>query len=290
MTNFFSQIIFKLLSVVFSVVFAFSGPIGGTTPEDVVHTPDDFTPVVRFVVCSDIHLDGDETQQAAIRFANLFTDMYEYAEGCDYKNLDAVLVAGDFTGGGAEKEYQIYNKIINENKKDETQILTVLGNHEFIDYRDVDASVGYDVYRKYVNEDVDTGNIKFFVHGLDYENQLAKFDAFGLVDSDVLLSISYAERPESKYRFFRAQGVLLDFDTKYIHGGGNTDAGSGCGKTIADFKKDYIFGGERETDRLYVSDLIKKATGMSDSEYIEFIKANEKKEKMRCYVTCRWTR
>ena len=59
MTNFFSQIIFKLLSVVFSVVFAFSGPIGGTTPEDVVHTPDDFTPVVRFVVCSDIHLDGD---------------------------------------------------------------------------------------------------------------------------------------------------------------------------------------------------------------------------------------
>ena len=59
MTNFFSQIIFKLLSVVFSVLFAFSGSIGGTTPEDVVHTPDDFTPVVRFVACSDIHLNGD---------------------------------------------------------------------------------------------------------------------------------------------------------------------------------------------------------------------------------------
>ena len=99
----------------------------------------------------------------------------------------------------------------------------------------------------------------------------------GLVDSDVLLSISYAERPESKYRFFRAQGVLLDFDTKYVHGGGNTDSGSGCGKSIADFKKNYIFGGHRESDRLYVSNLIKKATDMNDAEYIEFIKANENK-------------
>ncbi len=44
-------------------------------------------------------------------------------------------------------------------------------------------------------EDVNTGNIKFFAHGLDFPNQLAKFDAFSLVDSDVLLSVSYAERP-----------------------------------------------------------------------------------------------
>lgn len=125
--------------------------------------------------------------------------------------------------------------------------------------------------------DVDTGNIKFFVHGLDYANQLAKFDAFGLVGSDVLLSVSYAERPESKYRFFRTQGVLLDVDTKYVHGGGNTDSGSGCGKSIADFKKDYIFGGERESDRLYISNMIKEATGMNDDEYVRFVKENENK-------------
>ena len=45
-------------------------------------------------------------------------------------DVDAVIVAGDFTGGGAEKEYEIYNKIVAENKKDETQLLTILGNHE----------------------------------------------------------------------------------------------------------------------------------------------------------------
>ncbi len=124
---------------------------------------------------------------------------------------------------------------------------------------------------------LETGNIKFFVHGLDYVNQLAKFDAFGLIDSDVLLSVSYAERPESKYRFFRTQGVLLDVNTKYIHGGGETDSGSGCGKFLSEFKRRYLFGAERQSDRLYVSNLIKEATGMGDDEYIAFVKANENK-------------
>ena len=139
------------------------------------------------------------------------------------------------------------------------------------------AKGGSSLHGKTFTEDVNTGNIKFFAHGLDYENQLAKFDAFSLIDSDVLLSVSYAERPESKYRFFRSQGVLLDFDTKYIHGGGETDSGSGCGKFIDEFKKNYIFGGVRESDRLYVSDLIKKATGMNDSEYVKFVETNKNK-------------
>ena len=103
------------------------------------------------------------------------------------------------------------------------------------------------------------------MHGLDYSNQLAKFDAFSLVDSDALLSVSYAERPESKFRFFRPQGVLLDVNSKYIHGGGNTDAGSGCGKDIAEFKNNYIFGGQnkdrpiQEIEPVEIRDKIVKA-------------------------------
>lgn len=126
-------------------------------------------------------------------------------------------------------------------------------------------------------ENVDTGNIKFFAHGLDYLNQLAKFDALSLVDSDVLLSVSYAERPESKSRFYRTQGILLDCDTKYIHGGGETDSGSGCGKFISEFKQNYIFGGEREKDRTYISDLIKETLKLNDEEYMQFVKNNENK-------------
>lgn len=126
-------------------------------------------------------------------------------------------------------------------------------------------------------EKVNTGNIKFFAHGLDFSNQLAKFDAFSLPDSDALLSVSYAERPESKYRFFRPQGVILDVDTKYIHGGGDTDAGSGCSKNIEIFKQDYLFGAAREKDRLFVSELIKLALNLDDEEYIEFVNENKNK-------------
>ncbi len=118
--------------------------------------------------------------------------------------------------------------------------------------------------------DVETGNIKFFVHGLDYPNQLAKFDAFSLLNSDALLSVSYAERPETKFRFFRAQGVMLDVSADYVYGGGNTDAGSGCGKNIEEFKRNYVFGGYREKDRKYISDMVKEATGMNDDEYVEY--------------------
>ncbi len=177
MTNFISQLVFKMLSVVLGITFTFTGLGSSLNSDGPVGTPDDFTPVVRFVVCSDIHLDGDENQQAAKRFATLFNDMYDYAENCEYKKLDAVLVAGDFTGGGAEKEYQMFNKIVNENKKDETQLLAILGNHEFIDYRDVDATVGYDVYRKYINEDVDTDIVINGYHfiGVSYDDNGSTF-------------------------------------------------------------------------------------------------------------------
>ena len=125
--------------------------------------------------------------------------------------------------------------------------------------------------------DVNTGNIKFIAHSLDYENQLSNFDAFALPDSDALLSVSYMERPESKYRLFRSHGVLLDVDSKYIYGGGKTDTGSGYEKDINNFKKYYIFGGVRQSDRNYISSLIKETLNLTDEEYVEFIEANQNK-------------
>ncbi len=176
MPNFFSHFISKMLTSIFSFVFLFTGAKSGLTGKE-TNTPDDFTPVLRFVVCSDIHLNGEETQEAAIRFGNLFRDMYSYAEKSAYNNLDAVIVAGDFTGGGAEKEYEMYNRIVAENKKDETQLLTILGNHEFINYRDVDATVGYDVYKKYINENVDTDIVINGYHfiGVSYDDDGKSF-------------------------------------------------------------------------------------------------------------------
>ena len=176
MTNIFSHLISKFLTSLISAAFLVTGFKSGTTGTE-RKTPENFTPVLRFIVCSDIHLSGDETQENAVRLKNLINDMYAYCGNKTYTNLDAILVAGDFTGGGAEKEYEMFNKIIAENMKDSTQLITVLGNHEFIEYRDVDATVGYDVYKKYINENVDTDVVINGYHfiGVSYDNDGKSF-------------------------------------------------------------------------------------------------------------------
>ncbi len=154
-SNLFSQTVSKTLTSVFGTSFILSALRSGFKGEK-TSVPADFTPVLRFVVCSDIHLSGEEGQSAAERFRQLFDDMYTYSLSCAYNKLDAVMVAGDFSGGGAEKQYEMYNKITKEKLKPETQLLTVIGNHEFIDYRDKDATVGYTVYKKHISDELDT--------------------------------------------------------------------------------------------------------------------------------------
>ena len=128
------------------------------------------------------------------------------------------------------------------------------------------------------SKEYNTGNIKFFVHGLEREDQLANFDAFALPDSDALLSVSYTERPESKYRFFRNIGLVLNADAKYVHGGGKSDSGSGYTKNIDTFKRGYAYeGSKRYDDRKFISDLIKQELNMSDKEYLNFVKNNANK-------------
>ena len=121
------------------------------------------------------------------------------------------------------------------------------------------------------NIDMDTGNIKFFVHAFNSDVALAKFKKFLEPDSDVVLSVSYAQRPESQYNFFTDEGILLDIPTQNIHAGGFTDIGSGWRKTINKIKEDFIFDGYRVEDRDRIPKAIKQATGMSDREYISFV-------------------
>lgn len=141
------------------------------------------------------------------------------------------------------------------------------------------VTTGYSSYRGDISENrVNTGNIKFFAHGLDYSEQMRNFDEFALPDSDALLSVSYMERPESKYKLFRHNGLLLDTDTRYIHGGGETDSGSGCKKSLDLFKRNYAFSdGYRHSDRCYISDLIKQSLHLTNEQYVEFVKNNANK-------------
>ncbi len=167
--NFFAKFMTMLFTAFFSF-FSFSAGTGKTPPE----VPEDFEPVLRFAVCSDVHLSGDEDDVNAKEFREFFTQSYAYSKESDsYKNLDAVMICGDMTEWGREKEYQIYQKIVSEELKDDTKHLCCMGNHEFIEEREVEGINALDNYKNYVNENVDTHEVINGYHfiGLSYSDK-----------------------------------------------------------------------------------------------------------------------
>ncbi len=168
----FHQAASKIITFVFTGFFGIFSLIFGVN-DSFPETPDDFSPVVRFVACSDLHLSDEESGvKNQEKFRKLIEKAYELSQNSSYKKLDALMVAGDFTEGGAKDEYEIFCGITDELLKEETQLLTCLGNHEFIDYRDNDASVAYDVYKQFISENVDTHEIIGGYHfiGVSYDD------------------------------------------------------------------------------------------------------------------------
>lgn len=92
---------------------------------------EDFTPVIRFAVTSDVHVNENDPGRAD-RLGKMFQTMYAYADAHPtYNTVDAVVVVGDLTDDGSDIQYDIFNSIVNENIRPETTLIPVMGNHEF---------------------------------------------------------------------------------------------------------------------------------------------------------------
>lgn len=101
-------------------------------PEVTPVVQEEFVPVFRFLVTSDIHFGPTYPSTESQRFAQLFKSSYKYAESHpDYQSVDALIVVGDFTNNGTASEYANFNHVITENMKEETTLITVMGNHDF---------------------------------------------------------------------------------------------------------------------------------------------------------------
>lgn len=142
----------SVLSAFFFTVLSFL-TVGPKTQE-LPTTPADFTPVVRFAVCSDVHFKNDNELEARgeeageeyeeyleevvvppQRLAAAINSAYDYADNYDgYKGLDAFAVAGDFTNRGKPEQYEAFVNTCNENLREGTQRVISIGNHEFMDY------------------------------------------------------------------------------------------------------------------------------------------------------------
>jgi len=91
---------------------------------------DKFEPVLRFMVVSDVHY-KDEHTMVRDRFEKAIKCAYRYAESCDYKNLDALYVVGDFATSGSEIQMKAFKETIDNNIKPGTEVTLTLASHEF---------------------------------------------------------------------------------------------------------------------------------------------------------------
>lgn len=115
-------------------------------------SPGPFETVFRFVVSSDNHI-STVTDASAVRLGKLFESAYRYASGQEYKKIDAAVFVGDITNYGYAHEYDAWKKIVNDNIKDETELITVMGNHEY--YCNLsNLSVGEKLYSENIDDEL----------------------------------------------------------------------------------------------------------------------------------------
>lgn len=127
----------KILSTTlafFTLVSNFTGLFGRTVK---IEAPgDDFVPVMRFTVASDVHIQVPGDIQCH-RMAKMLRTSYAIAQAdTHYNKLDGVMFAGDITDNGWRSEFLAFQSIINAGVKDETQPMVIIAkSHDCTMYK-----------------------------------------------------------------------------------------------------------------------------------------------------------
>ncbi|MCQ2470924.1 MAG: metallophosphoesterase [Clostridia bacterium] len=176
MKSCYNNLLFKVIDGAFSVMFLKDSAFKKSVKE-LPKTPKDFKPVLRFAVCSDVHVSGEEIDKGAENFGAFLDDMNEL-KSKGYDGIDAIMVAGDMTNRGLDKQYEKFVSVLNEHKKEKTKLLICIGNHEFIEYRDYKPVIGHEKYQKYISEILDTHEVVNGYHfiGLSYSADAKTFN------------------------------------------------------------------------------------------------------------------
>ena len=187
------QLFSKIVTLVFSAFFSVSS-LGSPTYKEPPKAPEDFSPVLRFAVCSDIHLSGEEGDVNEERFRELFDRTEEYsASHKSYNGFDAVMVCGDMTEWGREKEYEAFSRVINEECPEGTEMLVCMGNHEFIEEREGECEDAFVNFKKYVSKETDTHTVINGYHfiGISYDDKNESFgDKTEWLDDEIRRAIA----------------------------------------------------------------------------------------------------
>lgn len=88
-----------------------------------------FCPILRFGVMSDAHY-TDEHPYRREHFKNAIETMYRYADGQEYRGVDALYVVGDFADTGTTEQMKSFKEDIDQYLRKSTLPVITLANHE----------------------------------------------------------------------------------------------------------------------------------------------------------------
>ncbi len=116
-----------------------------------------FNPIIRFLAVSDVHYQ-DEHSVERERMQKALKTAYEIAESHDtYKNLDAVVVVGDFATSGSQIQMDAFKATLDEGLKDGTQPILLISSHEFKGEGGMQG--GFDRFRATFSQQLDQHNV-----------------------------------------------------------------------------------------------------------------------------------
>jgi len=101
----------------------------GGTPAS-TEVPEDFTPVLRFVVASDVHVKDADCVEL-VRLQKLFDISYNYAASQSYNAIDAFVFVADVVDRGEISQWELFMDVVNRNIGS-SKFIATFSNHEFM--------------------------------------------------------------------------------------------------------------------------------------------------------------
>ena len=87
--------------------------------------------ILRVVVMSDVHFNGNKGAAEVERFQRAIRFGYDYAKSQPYDKFDALMVVGDMSNHGTEPEITLFKATMDAEIREGTAKLLCMGNHEF---------------------------------------------------------------------------------------------------------------------------------------------------------------
>lgn len=120
------RVLILIMVAVLTNLNLYPANIAGNTAT--VDRPDE--PVMRFVVCSDIHMEDSSSCRQYGRLEKLFEYSYAYADSQAYDSVDAFVFAGDIITSGTKDQADNVNDVVSRCKRPETPLMCVYDNHD----------------------------------------------------------------------------------------------------------------------------------------------------------------